>query len=708
MKPNYRHTLTYNSTPPKVLDSAPGGWEEVTRTYKRSDLYHGVFFIDNSPQRFFKVNGNLDEGGYQYIIDAYEAEGIKAVIEYKRERLNTFTDDYEDDFTGLMQLTPKSGFTINITERFIEATIIDSGKIQSFTANDSKNISLDSTTAINGTAITAFVNSPIECSYPKIDIYLYALTTGGTDLIDRIVTIVESIDTFFSYSATFNYVGDRLGISGSADTYTNTTDEDIVLQFTAEGTYSGQFEYIVNDVSNFASVNQKLIAEIYDSDDILVETITYWEEADSRSSLPATYQHNYSGSFSDSRDITILAGGKMQFKCVTNTITLQNITMRYNLDTDYDPVNFIEYYEGADTSQELTWYPHELAQRAIQIMTGETDTSKLLYAEIFGRTDSEFQTYLVNGALSRIGSIGGRVLRRIKNSTTIINFRDWFKSIDMIGNIALYYEKTNDRFIIVEKESVYKDTEILDIGTVSNLSKTLDKKYYYSQLLTGMREKGEYEKIQGILEEHISSEHSISMPVNDKLDLRTPYNLDPIGIELQRRSKTGEDGLKDTKQDEKVFLTEFDETDVAITNEDIGGFDGYIGIEERYNGNYTVRKNILKQGNWLSSIFFKEPSTSGIKFETNTKDLNISYNGTFEQDFILKTELGTPLYYPEIYEFESTANYETITQLNADPHGYIKFNDENGDIYYGYILLAEIKEYKGKAKYKLLRANINR
>lgn len=706
---NYRHTFTNLKTGQvKVLDAAPDGWDKVIRRYKRALVYHGILRSDSTPQKVRLIEAS-DKAGYQFLYDAYQADGIKALVSYKREKRNPYQlNKYDFDISGVIEFTPESGFKI-IEDDSIEFKMIDSSKLQSFISNDEKNIKLSSTTAINGNAITPFTNTPIQCTYPKIDFFLYAETFGTTQMVNVIAIATGIINGFYRYNEVINYLGDRFDKDDGVNMYVNNTDNTINLNIVAAGTYSGSFEYNPSNPSNFATVNQDLVAEIYDGSGVLTSTITYWTEDDSRSSLGSTTTHNYSGSFSNNDTVNIEAGGKVIFKLVTNVVSLSNITIRFNLDTDYNPVNYTENYLGRETTKEPTWYPLETGQRAIQVMTGEADTNKLLYAPIFGRTNSEFQTYPSDGRASRLGIIGGRVLKRTPNAETIINFRDWFKTTDRLENIALYYDNNSDYFVIVDKEDVYKNIEIFNVGEVSGLHSYPYDKMLFSQLLTGMREKGEYDKVQGIHEEHIASEHSTDMPVKTKLDLQTPYNLDSIGIEFQRRAQIGEDGLKDTKQDEHTFMVQFNSSNVAITNADIGGFGGYKGINQRYNGNYTPRQNLERQGNWITSQLIREAysATTGYKFENNTKDLNISYGGTNEQDFLSVLEMDKPLFYPDVYEFDGVVTDAMITQLRNDPHGYVTFSYK-GVEKYGFILSLEFNEFDRKGSFKLLRANRNR
>lgn len=709
MAKNYRHTLTYNEVPKGLTDVS--GWNNIEKKYIRHGDYHGVFPIDESGYKFIRIDGAQDNGGYQFILDAFNAEDIRATIDYQRERFNRLKNEWEVDYTGLIKLTPESGFVNNITERWIEAKIIASSKLESFLANDEKNFELDTTTAINGNTITAFSNHPIPCTYPKLDLFIYALTAGNIfdDEFTAYTTNKTVLYRYFGYNPDPNYLGTDKVPENSHPIYTNTGDDTLTVKFTINGSYDTHYTYTpLSTPENAGVINHEFRIQKTDASP---QIFRYFDLVDNEDDITVPVTNDYSGTFSDEQTVTIEAGGTLDIYSDFTTSGMDSMRINLLFEITIDQFDITEVYEGAPTTRRLpsNWFPHEVLQRSVQVLTGETDTSKLAYSTVFGRTDAEFQAQGYNGTYSLLGTCGGNVLKSGYFAKTKINFRDWFRTIDRMGSIALWYDKENDRFRVERKEEVYRDEQILDIGVVSGLKIYPSKDAYVSQLLTGSQEKGEYDRLQGVNEYNIQTEHSCDFPVKDKIDLRTIYNTDSVGIALQLRNGVGEEGIKDTKQDTKVYITDFKSDYTARVNSEVGATEGFIGLEDYYNGRYTPRKCLKNQQDWLAGIFYKD-TNRGIQFRTNTKDINVKIGGNYEQDELtnLADDGDEVFFYPEIIECESVGSTAIIEQLDTDPHGYVKLTAADDTVYYMYILEARIQAYNRKAFWKGIKANIDR
>lgn len=698
----YQHILTYDGVS-KILENEPAGWQDFSRRYYRSETYKGVLRGDAINQRFVLNGGAFDWGGYYFIKDAYDAEGIKASILYERKIKNPYTNQYNDDYSALLDLTPASGFSIE--DEWIEVKFIDSRKLQDFVSNDEKNISLSATEALNGNAITPFVSAPRSILYPAVDLLLYAETEGSVIADDQNITTPIDETNYYLGTTNINLVGERLTFTD--DFYTNSSGDSIDLTIEIKGDYDVTYTSTplvsgANNTTNAFVIYTRIIAS--DGFTVLQE-YRYIEDISTYVDITNAQTDNFTGSVDTIHTYSIPDGStvKLGVRWIVDPITAMDV--RFQCDFTDVEYNVVETYAGSDENID-TWLSHELATRAIQIITGETDTSKLIYSEALGRTDSEFTTYSVNGGSSLIGTVGGLVLRQFPDGLTKIAFRDWFKSISRIQNLALWYDRINDYFRIEELEQVYKDVQIYDLGEVKNLKIRPSK--HYSKLLTGTKEKGDYEELQGILEYNIMSEHSANFPVNDQLDLRPTYNTDGMGIVFALRNPYRRSGITDTKQDDKVYLIDTNGTS-ALQFADATGF---RGITDRYNGNFEPRRCVLRNGNWISGLFWKDAS-GVIKFVNNVKDIEIKYGygNITSTDDIQESELAMPLFYPEECECEFTVDYDLIQQLESDPHGYFRLENKYGEESFWYIHpegQIEINDHKKTGTGLFIRANINR
>jgi len=707
---NYEYILTnLNTSDVKTLKAAPADWNKLERNYDRSKFYHGIFRMYTGSMRFTNVGGEiLDKGGYWWLLDIYNTDKIKGRVKIERKKLNYITKAYDDDLVGIIDFTSENGFKINKTEKFIEAKFIDSSKLQIFAANDSKNISLSSETAINGNAITPFANSPKDIVLPDISLYLEGKTNGIHTGTYSNLTTPQSITVPYSREITIREMGDRLIETGDR-IYNNTIGTFVNMTVNLQMDYHFAWTYTpLVSGNNLARWTSRILIDVYDEfggrQDIIVYATDTQQIQDAVLQPPQPLV--FEGSIDSSNDIVVPVDGYVLFVCELVVTTADDMSLSATVDNTVQNNQYIEVYPSSSVDVDA-WLPLELTSRVLQVITGETDTSKLIYSDKFGRTDSEFQSYPLDGDLAYLATTNGRTIRKYPDTNIVLNFRDWFKTIDNMDNIALWHDKQNDRFRIEEKEKVYKDELIVDFGVVSNVKITPGK--YSSELLTGTREKGDYEQQQGALEYNIQSEHSIDLPIKTNLDLRTPYNTDTLTAEYAKRNPYIDTASTDTKQDDKVIILETDNTLEVIQNGE--DYTGFTGVDERYNGNRTPRKCVINNGNWIKGLLITDEV---IKFENNSKDINITYpnptdTGTInETDSIVKAELATELFYPETFEFDFQITQDQIQQIENDPHGYFRAELDDNEVEYMYALTLKINDYENKGSGTFVKANINR
>jgi hypothetical protein len=700
----YQYILTdLNTSNVKILEANPADAKDLTRSYDRDSNYHGIFRMYTGSQRFINEGGEiLDKGGYWFLKNIWERDRIKGRVKVERKKINRFKNTYDNDLVAVVDFIPEAGFFIDYTEQTIDLTLIDSSKLQKFAANDEKNINLLSLNSIDNITVPDFANSPKIANLIPFDVLLQCNTSGtmerrATDQTTNIVLTNNYVRNF-----TLNELGERYFETGEK-IYEKTFNIKYDWTITGTGTPIAGFMGGI--------VDYRIIGEHRDSSNFLKLKIEYHQGTIDFEGFDAQTKSD-NGSVDTTDTLTFNDGDFMNIYIELDINNMSNITVTCDADATVEDYTIIETYESISETETECFLTHELAQRAIQILTSETDTAKLLESSIFGRTDSEFQTYLSDGDLAYLGTSYGFKVRNFPDSSITLNFKDWFKSIDRMANIALWFDKVNDRFRIEEKEQVYKDELILDLGTVSEFKIRPWKEGYFTQLLTGTREKGDYEEIQGAQEYNIQSEHSSDFPVKDKLVLRVPYNIDSLSIELCRRSQYKTTGSTDTKHDNKVLIFDLDSNLETIQNGT--GYSGFLKIEDRYNGKYTPKKCLSYNGNWIAGIFEVEP-TGKVVFRNNTKDINItspfpfgSEQGDVSQDDTGLGYNGAPLFYPVIYECKFTIDKQGIDAIETDPHGYFKFNSADGEIFYGYLRTLQIKDFTGEAEATLIKANINR
>jgi hypothetical protein len=706
----YQYILTYDGTP-ETLTINPDGWNEIGVSFERSPTYSGILRFYSFPLRFVRKSG----GGGDIIKTAYDSDGIEADVSIEVKKRNPQTADYDSKFTGILDFKEES-FTIE--RDVIEINVIDSSKQQKFVSRDEINYDLNSLKSTDDVTISSFSGQPVYIDFPTIDIYLKCISNGeiksGMQFMYTYGAIpFTSFDTYYLGEITLNEIGDSVEYIEEApatfEIYVNDSEQDVVFRFNnldIDFNYSYQMGSN-NPGYNYAKLFQEMYVEVYNESDVLINN---WIDARQAftdyTNITPPYpggSNSYNLSFDDFFEETISPGWKVKFKSkfryyptsFASEITIYLTHVVNNFD-------FTVISLGQEETSVKGFLPHEAFTRLVQLMTSETDTAKLFYSEFLGRTDSEFQTYSLNGEGSLDFITSGYNLRAYPNRALNVNFRDLFKSFDAVYNLGVGFDYTNDRFYIEEKQNFYKSNYFMfEIDNVKDLKIKPLGEEYYSQILSGTKNRVEYEEVQGANEYNVPSEHSISMPVKNKLENQSEYYLDSIGMELARRKQYKNYASEDTRYDNLIFIVRTNGSTVIQNGTGVTGFEG---IHLYYNIQLTPRENLIRWASVLKIPLWK--TTPLIKFVKSQKDIDITYvnqnGGTVNEfDDIQTSELLPPrLFNPEVYSFEAPLTPNMVDILLTDSHGYVEFTFDNV-VYNGFIRKIESKDYPEEATWEL-------
>jgi hypothetical protein len=695
--------------------------DEIEERHFRSMDYNSVLRTDTIPIQFPRDGGRaFDRGGYYFILNAKDARGTKARIQLTVKRLNPFTDGYEDSFQGMLEFSPQGGFTQEV--EFVSVKVVDSRKLAKFKERDEIDYNVFSLVSSDNVIVPDFTNPYTEATYKKIDIYLDlesegAIRFGGF----TIETAIEpSYIQEYDGETIINEIEDRISISdpGELTIYSTDLDSDslIIDNIISANTFISLGNVIVLSGATTWRITVSYVYYSYNSDNIVQSTEKVILEI-IEGSGSGTWTMDSSINNISVPDITVLSGGWLDFGLLIEAETLAggNIDVFGVINNNvskYTNISFVEQTLGWEDNQIRGMYPLELGSRLLQLTTSETDTSKLLDASILGRTNSEFQTYSIDGYLSREFATNGFQLRQLVNRALNVNFKDWFRSLSAISPIGLWYNKVRDIFVIEDIEEFYKPELFpVSLGEAKNLKTTDFKELYFNSIQSGYP-KTDYEDFQGVNETNTETEHEISIETKSKYEARSRYYGDSIGQELARRKNVSKFASQDTKYDNKVYLTTLNTSDETKQ----GGLyqlSGFKGIEQYYNMLKTPRQNLRRQSPLLLSPLYKDISEI-ITFRNSVKDTNIRYAdlGTLtvinEFDNIEQTGLRDRLIDPELDEFEGLYTEEIANEIVNDPHRIFHYTDIDGADKYGYIWDVKGNRIKGVATYSLIKCNPNR
>jgi hypothetical protein len=704
----YQYILTYDGTP-TTLDINPDGWNEIGVSFERSPTYSGILRFYSFPLRFVRKSG----GGGDIIKTAYDSDGIEADVSIEVKKRNPQTADYDSKFTGILDFKEES-FTIE--RDVIEINVIDGSKQQKFVSRDEINYDLNSLKSTDDVTIGAFSGQPVYIDFPTINIYLQCISNGeiksGMQFIRTYVS-PAAFDTYYLGEITFNEIGESVEVIEDNPAtwiiYTNESDGNVTLKINNLNIdFNVNYNLTTNaDGNNYIKLMQYIWVQAFNSSGGIVGS---WNDSHQSftdyTNITPPYpggSNSYNKNYNDFFEVTLEPGWKVYLKS-TYTFSLNSYGAGATIYLNHvvNNFDFTVISLGQEETSVKGFLPHEAFTRLVQLMTSETDTAKLFYSEFLGRTDSEFETYSLNGEGSLDFITSGYNLRAYPNRALNVNFRDLFKSFNAIYNLGVGFDYANNRFYIEEKQNFYKSNYFMfEIDNVKDLKIKPLGEEYYSQILSGTKNKVEYEEVQGANEYNVPSEHSISMPVKNKLEGQSEYYLDSIGMELARRKQYKNYASEDTRYDDLIFIVRTDGSTVIQNGTGVTGFEG---IELYYNIKLTPRENLIRWASVLKIPLWK--SNILIKFVKSQKDIDITYvnqNGDTVNEFddIQTSELLPPrLFNPEVYSFEAPLTPDMIDILLTDPHGYVEFTFDNM-LHNGYIRKIESKDYPEEATWEL-------
>lgn len=690
----YEYILTFNGTSETLTDN-PAGWDRVGVTFERNWTYMSILRNLSLSLRFARTSG----GGYDFIKAAYESQGIYANIGITINKRNPATNDYDAFYSGILDLTPNR---FAIERSYIEAPILDKKKLQLFKSRDENEIDLFSTTSIDNTPLNRLPIKTIGLT--PIDIYLSSAFTceqfSRQSFITGEVTVLSWAKDFPTRPLEIvrNEIGDNFTVGTDEVIYTNSSSADVEVTVKIEGIVGGNGTILNNSAAAPFSIRQRFYVVAYNSLGVAQDTKT---PIDVTNTAPALTDQDYSTAIplTVTYVMTIPAGGYLSIFngwqgdgggiIFSTSVNIYDTTA---IDVDIE----LKVVGEPETDCEC-FFVFEALTRALQILTSETVTSKILDSTLFGRTDSEFINYNSNGDYALDAIFTGRMCRQYPDAKFVVKFKDLFETFKALYNIGMGYDNTNDRFYIEDITTFFDaNTLMFDLGEVSNLKITPLNEGYFNKIVAGCENEGDYEQAQGAYEFAVKREYSTPTPVKEDKNIRTKYRLDSVGIEFTRKNQYDEKANEDYRDDEAVFVVRTDGTNPVIDST----VTGFAGVENYYNTMLTPRQNLLRHANLIATTLFRK--TDGVlKAQSVNKIFELTVNGVDENSDVTTAELGTSLIIPELYEFDSYVNTTIINILLNNPHGFIRFSNF-GVNYEGYLMRCETGDYNKKASYSVI------
>lgn len=462
------------------------------------------------------------------------------------------------------------------------------------------------------------------------------------------------------------------------------------------------------------------------TNEVLATTSTQCIE---KGGIAAEWQIGYTGTWTKA----VSTGDRLYLIFTINAAWDVDSVINLELDINWTPSGEqLLYIRGAadcDPSDSKIFLINECLSRTSEIITNDC---LRVYSDYFGRTDALPYDSIADGCGSLESLTTGLYIRNVlKNDGNepdfFISMKQLFDGLNAIHNIGIGMEDDSesgqDQLLRFEPvEYFYVDTilkTISDQEAVFEIQRVFDVKRAIAVFNFGYK-KWETENNYGLDEINSKREYRTELTnVDTKVEKLSELIASSYSIELTRRA--GSDLKQDFKYDNDTFIICLQRdggnfeveifTDLVTTN--------LLSDTNLYNVRISPRRNFMR---WYKSI----RTTASSRFTFNAGDANYIaiVNKTNNDDCLLElqaSDMGedeglsanhfkvapssnyTPIWLPEIWEFEYPLSYEEYKVIRANPTGRISVNHQGVETQ---CFIEEItySPVDGIAKWKLLRA----
>lgn len=651
-------TVTTTTTKTPLLFS-PEGWKEKDLLYARGFEYWGVISRMSNPFKFV-----ID--GAKILKHIYVNEGVQGDCEHFIERLNDTSQLYEDYYFARVDFAK-----ILIEPDHVTANAMDTVYMENLKARESTNYEIDLDTHpnffyIRMDGITLRNNIEYRTD-PEFRVNNNGPTTIGITRLFEESQI--GIENFKSAVPATSYSGSAALQGDYKASHINNQDQSMDISL------SWDFWFTLYPLQGLNySISQFSV--------VIIHTDSSGTTLGTHLAYPATFFNTISGvsqNATGSTTFTLATGDKLHL--------VANITGAAGYGISY---SFGEYNIQAE---------FRLAETYIKALRPSVVFNELV-DNISDNTVNKSALPLVD--YNKFALTSGDGIRGLSGSKLKTNFIDFFKSYNLHagdnGNgLATYYDKATNTHYIVDKGDVFDAATLAyDVGDVAEFKYYPLEDLLYSSIKTGGKDY-KYDELNG--KDEFNCEFEFTTPittVKNELEMLTPYRTDMYGIEFTRSNLIKKEST-DNEADNEIFIIETEGapagTHLGVDYYDIYRdpamvINGLLFPDTAFNINLSPKRMILNQGNLFRSMFYPL-AAEYIKFQTASKnaemDTTLGPVVVDEDADVLISDLGSPIFYPVVFEFRCKQPVNIQSILDADPYGKIAFTWD-GNAYEGFIL----------------------
>lgn len=723
----FRYTLRTPDAAVKFGTESVRNWQDVKPSIVRNDTYRGVFQTMTSTLEFTGVIRDL-------IIRTIDSYGYDAEIFLTIEIGNNNRERSSFEvFEGMEEMKAELS-DIDITELAVSLNFVESGFVSDMLNREDVKVNLDVTETIDGDALPAYsdILKPIYLHDRKLIFNsilenneldkTYSTIAGGTDYIIPLNITYRSDDNFknvidqtpFPTTPIIGEIFDNDLVSF----YLN-SDKARVLDLSIEIdlTLSSGITPPIFDPTTYAwafRLWRKRAGEWSSLDTITSSVSAGGSYPDLIDSISIDVVESYY------KQIEIEEGDSYALSLLTFNVSgtdpreLNILTRNFSL--------FGTSLESFEFTLSQCIRPFELFERLIHIITGEAGS---FYSEYFGRTDLGYQQ---DGHGCNLAVLNGLMLRNfpIDKGKFNTSLKEAFEAFSKERNLVGTIETINNKkvFRIEPYADVYKENVVLKLGSVSEVSRSIDYEKIFTEIKVGGKDE-EYEEVNGLYS--FNGEFTFATPLKTSasiLKLIGPYRKDDIGIELTRRQQYSLDPGKDYRADEDIFIIDsFFSLNfpflipvpftggllIASRAQGYESIDGIFEPSRAYNLNLSPGRQLRHWGNIITSGLLQK-SDKNLKFTKGAKNQDLISKKIGEDEIVEASDifiqiLDNPVILPDLIMIaEAKMTFDQYRLLSQNPTELVEF-DNKGVQVFGYIKLAEFDFERNICNFELERAN---
>lgn len=292
----------------------------------------------------------------------------------------------------------------------------------------------------------------------------------------------------------------------------------------------------------------------------------------------------------------------------------------------------------------------------------------------------------------------GNAIRGLENPDIKTTFSDFFDSYATILDGAIGVNYHTQEILFERKDYFFSDTQLIDLGDVSNLNVEIDKNSVFNSIKVGY---AAHKEEEAVAKEEVNAGHIYSSPITrikKELNLMVPYRTDIFGIERLRAEFNGMI-KKDAGGDNACFIINVQRTPNLDGNYEVyraaySSITGGSNLSSWYNIEQLSPKRILLANSNLVYGPLYSLSNELITFvsgDCNTGVISTLGGKTVvESGNVRVSDFGDSYFRPFLLKFDTKVAENVVALMQQAGRGFVS-GKHNGVEFHGYVQDINVK-----------------